>query len=69
MLSEFAPSPKLLKGALVVLESHKPAPPPMVLVFQYDPEQLSRSLAHRAAPPDASSVGAAPLAKRGFHGV
>jgi len=59
MPSEFPRSPKLLKGALVVYESQKPGPPPKVIVFQYNPEQLTRSLAHRAAPPDPSSVGAA----------
>ena len=59
MASEFPRSPKLLKGAMVVFPSQKPGPPPSVIVFQYNPEQLSRSLAHRAAPPDPSSVGAA----------
>src|SRR5262245_24048988 len=59
MPSEFPRSPKLLKGALVVFASQKPSPPPTVIVFQYNPEQLSRSLAHRAAPPDPSSVGGA----------
>ena len=59
MPSEFPGSPKLLKGALVVYESQKPGPPPKVIVFQYNPEQLSRSLAHRAAPPEPSSVGGA----------
>lgn len=59
MPSQFPRSPKLLKGALVVFQSQKIGPPPTVIVFQYNPEQLSRSLAHRAAPPDASSVGGA----------
>lgn len=59
MPSEFPRSPKLLKGALVVFSSQKPGPPPTVIAFQYNPEQLSRSLADRAAPPDPSSVGAA----------
>ena len=59
MPSEFPRSPKLLKGAMVVFSSQKPGPPPTVIVFQYNPEQLSRSLAHRAAPPDPSSVGGA----------
>jgi len=59
MPSEFPRSPRLLKGALVVYESQKPGPPPQVIVFQYNAEQLSRSLAHRAAPPEPSDVGAA----------
>jgi hypothetical protein len=59
MPSEFPRSPKLLKGALVVYESQKPGPPPRVIAFQYNPEQLSRSLANRAAPPEPSDVGAA----------
>jgi len=58
MASEFPRSPKLLKGALVVF-SQKLGPPPTVIVFQYNPEQLSRSLTPRAAPPDPSSVGGA----------
>jgi hypothetical protein len=57
--SEFPRSPRLLKGGLVVFTSQKPGPPPTVIVFQYNPEQISRSLAHRAAPPDPSSVGGA----------
>jgi hypothetical protein len=59
MPSEFPRSPKLLKGGLVVFESMKSGPPPKVIAFQYNPEQLSRQLAHRAAPADPSSVGAA----------
>jgi hypothetical protein len=59
MPSEFPRSPKLLKGALVVFDSQKPGPPPRVIVFQYNPEQLTRSLAHRAAPPEPSNVGGA----------
>ena len=57
MPSDFSRSPKLLKGALAVPQ--KPGPPPMVIVFQYNPEQLTRSLAHRAAPPNPSNVGGA----------
>jgi hypothetical protein len=44
---------------MVVFQSQKPGPPPTVIVFQYNPEQLGRRLAHRAAPPDPGSVGAA----------
>src|SRR5262245_5596042 len=59
MPSEFPRSPRLLKGALVVFDSQKSGPPPRVIVFQYNAEQLSRSLASRAAPPEPSDVGAA----------
>jgi hypothetical protein len=59
MPSDFSRSPKLLKGAFAVFESQKPGPPPKVIVFQYNPGQLSRSLNHRVAPPDPSSVGSA----------
>lgn len=60
MSSEFPRSPKLLKGGLVVFPSMKAGgPPPTVIPFQYNPEQVSRTLAHRAAPADPSSVGGA----------
>jgi hypothetical protein len=59
MPSDFPGSPRLLKGALVVFASQKPGPPPGVIAFQYNPEQLSRSLADRAAPPDPANVGGA----------
>ena len=59
MPSDFPRSPVLLKGALVVFESQELGPPPKVIVFQYNPEQLSRSLASRAAPREPSSVGGA----------
>jgi hypothetical protein len=58
--SEFPRSPKLLKGGLVVFPSMKAGgPPPTVISFQYNPEQVSRTLAHRSAPPDPSSAGGA----------
>ncbi len=59
MASDFPRSPKLLKGALVVFASQSPGPPPQIIVFQYNPEQVSRSLAQRAAPRDPGNVGAA----------
>lgn len=34
-------------------------PLPNIIIFQYNPEQLSRTLASRAAPAEASNVGAA----------
>ncbi len=59
MASDFPRSPKLLKGALVVFASQSPGPPPQVIVFQYNSEQITRSLAQRAAPRDPGNVGAA----------
>jgi hypothetical protein len=59
MASDFPCSPKLLKGGLVVYQSQNPGPPPQVIIFQYNPEQLSRSLAMRAAPRDPGNVGSA----------
>lgn len=60
MPSEFTRSPKVLKGALVVFESATPgSPPTRVIPFQYNPEQMTRSLALRSAPPDPASVGEA----------
>jgi hypothetical protein len=59
MPSEFSRSPRLLKGGLVVYPSQDPGPPPQVIAFQYNPEQMSRNLALRSAPHDPSNVGAA----------
>jgi hypothetical protein len=42
MPSDFPGSPKLLKGALVVFETQLPVPTNLI-VFQYNPESMSRS--------------------------
>lgn len=47
MPSDFSRSPKFLKGALVAYESQFLGPIPNIIVFQYNPESLSRSLANR----------------------
>lgn len=47
MPSEFPRSPKILKGALVAYQL--PELLPTIVVFQYNPEQLTRSLQARAA--------------------
>lgn len=47
MPSDFPRSPRLLKGALVAYESQFLGPVPNIIVFQYNPEKLGRSLAHR----------------------
>lgn len=59
MPSGFPRSPRLLKGALVAFQSQFLGPIPNVIVFQYNSEQISRSLTHRAAPPDPSNIGRA----------
>jgi hypothetical protein len=55
----FPGSPKLLKGALVVYGSQFLGGIPDLIVFQYNPEQISRTLAHRSAPPEPSNIGSA----------
>jgi hypothetical protein len=47
MASEFPRSPKLLKGAMVAYAV--PEPLPTIIVFQYNPERMTRSLAPRLA--------------------
>ncbi len=59
MSSEFPRSPKLMKGALVAFESEFLGPIPNIIVFQYNPGQLSRSLANRVPETDSRNVGAA----------
>lgn len=59
MPSEFPGSPKFLKGALAAYQSQFLGPLPNVVVFQYNPDQLSRQLSHRAAPPEPGNLGAA----------
>ena len=46
-MTHFPRSPRLLKGALVTLDL--PNPTPGVIVFQYNPDTLTRSLAAQAA--------------------
>jgi hypothetical protein len=57
--SEFPRSPRLLKGGFAVYQSQTAGPPPKIIVFQYNPEHMTRSLAARAAPREPSNVGAA----------
>jgi hypothetical protein len=59
MPSETTISPRLLKGALAVYPSQTPGTPPKIIAFQYNPEQLRRTLAMRAQPPDKGNAGAA----------
>jgi hypothetical protein len=46
--------PNLQKGALAVYPTHTPGSQPTTLIiFQFNPESMKRSLAHRAVPPPA----------------
>ena len=52
MPSESLLRPNLLKGALAVYPTDKAgSQPSSIIVFQFNPESMRRSLAHRAAPP------------------
>jgi hypothetical protein len=53
-MSDFPRSPKLLRGGLVLLDADDPGTPPRVLVLQYNPDSLSRTLQVQGAPPDAA---------------
>ncbi len=57
MPSEFPRSPQLLKGALAVYDSDAAGTQPVVIVFQYNPAELSRDLSLRAPPRDPGNVG------------
>lgn len=61
MPSESPLRPSLLKGALAVYPTHTPGSQPTALiVFQFNPESMKRTLAHRAAPaPAEGKTGAA----------
>ncbi|MGD8649920.1 MAG: hypothetical protein PVH85_07895 [Desulfobacterales bacterium] len=56
MPSEFPLSPKLLKGAFVVYDSHTPGSKAKVIAFQYNPDQVSRSLSQGRAPRESAST-------------
>jgi hypothetical protein len=51
-MADFPRSPQLLKGALALYESDTTTAEPTIVVFQYNPDQLRRSLANRAVPRD-----------------
>jgi hypothetical protein len=61
MPSESPLRPNLQKGALAVYPTHTPGSPPSTLiVFQFNPDTMKRTLAHRAAPaPNQGNSGAA----------
>jgi contractile injection system tube protein len=49
-MAEFPGSPRLLKGALALYDTDKSTSPATVVVFQYNPEQVRRTLANRTPP-------------------
>jgi hypothetical protein len=56
--SDFPRSPKLIKGALITYEANVPGALPNVVVFQYNPEQLSRSVSLRRGAAGSQGGGA-----------
>jgi hypothetical protein len=54
--SEFTRRPKLLKGAIVAYQSQLIPGVPRVVVFQYNPDTLTRTLRHRTASGEASKA-------------
>jgi len=57
MPSDFPRSPKFLKGALVAYESQFLGPIPNIIIFQYNPEQLRRTLTSRTPAPRTQQAG------------
>ncbi len=64
MASDFPRSPKLLKGALVAYESAFFGPIPNIIVFQYNPAELSRTLTQRSPSSDGKDGAARSDANR-----
>ncbi len=50
-------SPQIIKGALAVYETDDPATQPDIIVFQYNPDQMRRSLAARTPPQEQGQAG------------
>jgi hypothetical protein len=51
-MADFPRSPQLLKGALAIYDRDQPSAAPRIVAFQYNPEQVRRTLANRAVPQD-----------------
>ena len=57
MPGEFPRRPRLLKGALVAYDQAILGPIPNIIVLQYNPDQLTRTLRPRAAPRKPATTG------------
>src|SRR5215475_7848253 len=55
-MSSFPGSPRLVKGAIVSIDL--PSPIPQIIIFQYNPDTLTRSLSLRGARGGAKTEGA-----------
>jgi hypothetical protein len=64
MASGYSRSPKLLKGALIQFSAPMLIPIPNIIVFQYNPETLTRSLTPWAPPTPAAAGQHAPDLKQ-----
>jgi len=59
MPSDFPRRPQLLKGALAVYEDQTPGTQPTLILFQYNPSQIRRTLTRRTVPAEPGSSGGA----------
>lgn len=59
MSAAFPGSPQVAKGALVVYPTGRPSDEPRVVVFQYNPDQVRRTIADRAPPQQQGNAGSA----------
>jgi hypothetical protein len=57
MPGEFPRSPRLLKGALVAYDQPILGPIPNIIVLQYNPDQLTRTLRPRGTPRQSATTG------------
>jgi hypothetical protein len=58
-MADFPRRPQLLKGAIALYDTDTPTPEPRLVVFQYNPDEVRRSLANRAVPQQQSGGRAA----------
>jgi hypothetical protein len=56
-MTEFPGSPRLLKGALALYETDTSTSPASIIVFQYNPDQVRRTLANRTPPKEPGGGG------------
>lgn len=57
MTTSYSRSPKLLKGALVEFSSRFIGPIPNIIIFQYNPEKLTRSITPYRPPAETEEAG------------